>query len=125
MIRELLMIVFVTLSTMASQLLVKNGVTTLAQRTPELKGLQWLVAAMLSPSIILAIAIQGAGFLVWVIVVSRIKLGVAFAISGSLFYFLIALSSWLIYGEKLVPAQWLGISLIAGGVLLMTLTGKS
>lgn len=124
MIRELLMILFVTLSTLSSQLLVKHGVAGIALRSPELKGWHWLMAAVLSPSIISAIAIQGIGFLVWVVVVSRVKLGVAFAISGSLFYFLIALSSWVIYGEKLAVAQWAGICLIAGGVLLMTLTGK-
>lgn len=125
MIREILMIAFVTLSTMASQLLVKNGVNTLAQRMPDLKGGQWLIAAVLSPSIIAAVAIQGIGFLVWVVVVSRMKLGVAFAISGGLFYFLIALSSWLLYGEKLALAQWGGILLITAGVLLMTLAGKA
>ena len=40
MIREILMIAFVTLSTLASQLLVKNGVNALAERTPDLKGVQ-------------------------------------------------------------------------------------
>ncbi|WP_222565217.1 hypothetical protein [Novilysobacter antarcticus] len=125
MIREILMISFVTLSTMASQLLIKNGVNTIAQRMPDLKGAQWLVAAVLSPSIIAAIAIQGVGFLVWVVVVSRMKLGIAFAISGGLFYFLIALSSWWLYGEKLGGAQWAGIFMITAGVLLMTLTAKA
>lgn len=125
MIREILMITFVALSTMASQLLVKNGVNVLAERTPELKGIPWLMAAVLSPSIIAAVAIQGVGFLTWVVVVSRMKLGVAFAISGGLFYFLIALSSWFFFGEKLAPAQWAGIFLISAGVLLMALTGKA
>jgi multidrug transporter EmrE-like cation transporter len=125
MIREILMIIFVTLSTMASQLLVKNGVNNLAERMPGLKGVQWLMAAVLSPSIIGAVAIQGVGFLVWVVVVSRMKLGVAFALSGGIFYFLIALSSWFFFGEKLALAQWAGLSLISAGVLLMALAGKA
>lgn len=125
MIREIMMIVFVTLSTMASQLLVKNGVNILAKRMPDLKGAHWLIAAVLSPSIIAAVAIQGVGFLVWVVVVSRMKLGVAFAISGGFFYFLIALSSWFLYGEKLALAQWAGLALITAGVLLMTLSTKA
>jgi len=125
MIREILMIVFVTLSTMSSQLLVKNGVNTLAERAPDLKGFPWLMAAVLSPSIIAAVAIQGVGFLTWVVVVSRMKLGVAFAISGGLFYFLIALSSWFFFGEKLALAQWAGIVLISAGVILMALAGKA
>lgn len=124
MIREILMIVFVTLSTMTSQLLVKNGVNTIAKNMPSLKGLSWLLAAVLSPSIIAAVAIQGVGFLVWVVVVSRVKLGVAFAISGGFFYFLIAIASWFFYGEKLALAQWAGLTLITAGVLLMTLATK-
>ena len=124
MIREILMIAFVTLSTLASQLLVKNGVNALAERTPDLKGVQWLVAAVLSPSIIAAVAIQGVGFLMWVVVVSRMKLGIAFAISGAFFYLLIALASWFFYGEKLSPLQWGGLVMISGGVVLMLLNAK-
>lgn len=119
MIREILMIVFVTLSTMGSQLLVKNGVNVLAERSPGLSGIRWLLAAVLSPSIIAAVAIQGVGFLVWVVVVSRMKLGVAFAISGAFFYLLIALASWYFYGEKLNPWQWGGLAMISTGVALM------
>ncbi|MFD0739051.1 hypothetical protein ACFQZQ_07130 [Lysobacter koreensis] len=119
MMREIPMIVFVTLATMASQLLVKNGVNTIAARAPDLKGMQWLMAAVLSPSIIAAVMIQGVGFLVWVVVVSRMKLGVAFAISGAFFYLFIALASWLIYGEKLSVLQWGGLAMISIGVVLM------
>lgn len=119
MIREILMIAFVTLSTLASQLLVKNGVNALAERTPDLKGVQWLMAAVLSPSIIAAVVIQGVGFLVWVVVVSRMKLGVAFAISGAFFYLFIAVASWLIYDEKLSFLQWGGLAMISVGVVLM------
>lgn len=119
MIREIPMIIFVTLSTLVSQLLVKNGVNLIAARDPGLKGVKWLMAAVLSPSIIGAVAIQGVGFLVWVVVVSRMKLGIAFAISGAFFYLFIALSSWMIYGEKLSVLQWGGLAMISCGVLLM------
>lgn len=124
MIREILMILFVTCSTLGSQLLVKRAVTQIAQREPVPQGLQWLIAACFSPEVIAAVAIQGVGFIVWVVVVSRIKLGLAFAVSGSFFYILIALSSWLLYGEKLAPLQWLGLLMVSSGVLLMSLYGR-
>ncbi len=124
MFREILMIVFVTCSTLGSQLLVKRAVTEIASRDVVPTGIQWLLAACLSPGVIAAVAIQGVGFLVWVVVVSRIKLGLAFAISGSFFYILIAAASWILYGERLGPLQWLGLVLVSSGVLLMTLTGK-
>lgn len=124
MIREILMIVFVTCTTLGSQLLVKRAVTQIAARDPVPQGFKWLLAAGLSPEVIAAVAIQGIGFIVWVVVVSRVKLGLAFAISGSFFYILIALASWGLYGERLAPLQWLGLAMISGGVLMMTMTGK-
>lgn len=123
MIGQILMIIFVTCSTLASQLLVKHAVTTIASRNPGLQGLSWLWTAIFSPGVILAVAIQGIGFIVWVIVVSRMKLGVAFAISGSFFYILIAASSWFLYGEKLTSLQWVGLAFVSTGVLLLSLTG--
>lgn len=125
MIREAFMIIFVTCSTLGSQLLVKRAVVQVAGRDPVPQGLQWLIAACLSPEVIAAVAIQGIGFVVWVVVVSRVKLGLAFAISGSFFYLLIALASWALYGERLGPLQWLGLLLVSSGVLLMTLPGRA
>lgn len=122
--REILMIIYVTCSTLASQLLVKYAVTQVAARDPVPRGVDWLMAACLSPALIAAVLIQGIGFLVWVVVVSRVKLGMAFAIAGSFFYILIAVLGWLLYNERLGPLQWGGIALISIGVLMMTLTGK-
>ena len=125
MIREILMILFVTCSTLGSQLLIKHAVTQLATRTPSLAGMHWLLAALLSPAVIAAIAIQGIGFIVWVVVVSRVKLGVAFAISGGLFYILMAVVTWLLYGERLSFGQWAGLALISCGVLMVSLLGQA
>lgn len=125
MIREILMILFVTCSTLGSQLLIKHAVAQLALRTPPLTGMPWLVAAVLSPTLIAAIAVQGIGFLVWVVVVSRVKLGVAFAISGGSFYILMALVTWLLYGERLSLGQWAGLALISSGVLMVSLLGQA
>ena len=119
------MIAFVTLSTLGSQLLIKRAVGQIAMRDPVPQGLQWLIAACLSPSVIIAVLIQGVGFIVWVVVVSRVKLGVAFAISGALFYILMAAASWFLYGERLVPLQWFGLLLVSSGVLLMTVFSKA
>lgn len=120
MFREILMILFVTGCTLSSQLLVKNTVLRLATRVPALKGTDWLLAALISPGVIGAVLIQGIGFVVWVVVVSRVKLGVAFAISGSCFYLLVASASSYLYGERLAPLQWAGVFLVSIGVLLLS-----
>jgi multidrug transporter EmrE-like cation transporter len=125
MFRDLLMIVFVTCSTLGSQLLVKRAVTGIAARTPVPQGVDWLLAAVLSPTVWLAVAIQGVGFVVWMVVVSRVKLGIAFATSGAFFYVLLAALSWYLYGERLAPLQWAGIVLISAGVLMMSMFARS
>lgn len=124
MIRDLLMIVFVTCSTLGSQLLVKRAVTGIAARMPVPRGTDWLLAAMMSPWVWTAVAIQGVGFVVWMVVVSRVKLGLAFAVSGSFFYILLALLSWALYGERLAPLQWGGIVLVSVGVLMISMLGR-
>lgn len=124
MLREILMIVFVTCSTIGSQLLVKHSVARIAEASPVPVGLAWLSAIVQSPTIWAAVAIQGVGFLVWAAVVSRVKLGVAFAISGAFFYLLIAFASWYLYGERLAATQWAGIVLVSVGVLMVSMTGQ-
>lgn len=124
MIREIAMIIFVTCCTLGSQLLVKRAVTLIASRDTVPTGFQWLVAACFSPHVIAAVAIQGVGFITWVVIVSRMKLGLAFAISGSFLYILIAASGWFLYGERLAPLQWIGLALVSSGVLLLMLGGK-
>ena len=121
--RDVLMILFVTCSTLGSQLLLKDSVVRIARRTPVLTGLDWLFAVLSSPTLWIAVVIQGIGFLVWLVVVSRVKLGMAFAISGAFFYILMALLSWQLYGERLAPLQWTGIVLVSAGVLMISMLG--
>lgn len=124
MLPNLAMIVFVTCSTLGSQLLVKRAMLELAARVPAPRGVDWLLAAVTTPLVWLAVAIQGVGFVVWMLVVSRMKLGVAFATSGAFFYLGLALLSWWLYGEKLSVGQWLGILLVSAGVLVIALMGR-
>lgn len=124
MIREILMILFVSCSTLGSQLLIKRALLHLAERSPDLKGFDWLMAAMLSPGVLSAVAVQGMGFTIWVIVVSRVKLGMAFAISGATMYVLMAVAGWWAYGERLTPMQWGGVVLVSAGVLMLSNIGQ-
>jgi drug/metabolite transporter (DMT)-like permease len=45
---------------------------------------------------------------------------VAFAVSGSFFYLLMAAASWFLFGERLTSTQWIGLVLISAGVLMVT-----
>ena len=123
MLRDLLMILFVTCSTLGSQLLIKSAVVRIAALDPAPVGLHWLSAVVASPKIWIAVAVQGVGFLVWIAVVSRVKLGPAFATSGAFFYVLLAMVSCWLYGERLPPLQWVGVVMVTIGVVLISLSG--
>lgn len=124
MLRDLLMIAFVTITTLGGQLLIKDAVVGIAARTPMPTGLDWVAAVLQSPKIWLSIGVQALGFLAWVGVLSRMKLGPAFAMWGAFFYLLLALAGWWLHGEKLAPVQWLGIVFVSAGVLMMSAIGQ-
>lgn len=123
MLRDILMILFTTCTTLGGQMLLKRGVVEIAARTPKPTGVDWLSAVAISPAIWGAVLIQGVGFVVWIVVVSRMKLGVAFAIAGAFLYILMAVMGWSLYGERLAPLQWVGIVLVSVGVLMISMLG--
>ena len=124
MLRNLLMILFVTCSTVSGQLLIKHSVARVASLDPMPRGVDWLLATFLMPGVWLAIAIQGVGFIVWMVVISRMKLGMAFAFAGASLYMVMALVGWFAFGERLAPLQWAGIVLISVGVLMLSALGQ-
>jgi drug/metabolite transporter (DMT)-like permease len=116
---EYLMLVLVTCMTLGSQLVLKKAINVIGPLMQSDK-IAFLIAAITSPYVIMAVVMQGLGFIFWMFVLSRMKLGIAFGLSGSFFYLLMALSSWYLYGERLSTQQWAGLLLISSGVLLMT-----
>lgn len=114
-----LLILIVTLCTIGSQLLLKRSAGEIAGVLRELGIAHFLVAAATSPGVIAALAIQVTGYVVWLVVLTREQLSVAFAISGSFFYMLMAAASWLIFDERLSTVQWSGLILISAGVLMV------
>ncbi len=115
------LLVAVTINAVASQLLLRralNGLSVLAG----LSSLpRFIVSAALSPWIYASVGLQILGYLLWMLVVSREKLGVATASVGAGFYILMSLSAWLIYGETLSILQWAGIFLVTLGVICISL----
>ena len=115
-----LLILFVTVSTVGSQLLLKQAMKSI--HAPSAAGDlgRFFLEAGFSPWVYASLFLQVVGYLVWLVVVSKEQLGVAFATSGAFFYLLVGLSAWLIHGERLSLPQWTGIALITLGVLLVS-----
>lgn len=120
-----LLILIVTFCTIGSQLILKNGVSALTAVLRNEGVLNFLIAAATSPKVILALAIQGLGYVVWLFVLTQERLSVAFAISGSFFYLVMAAASWFFFDERLTLMQWFGLVLISGGVLVVNYGGNS
>lgn len=114
-----LLVLITTLCTIAGQLILKravNGLKPLLEAGP----IDFIAGAATSPLVIAALSLQVLGYVAWLFVLSKEKLSVAFALSGSSFYLLMAMASWYFFGERLSPAQWLGLLLISLGVVLVT-----
>lgn len=120
-----LLVFVVTLLTIGSQLALKAAIGQVASVLTERGPLAFVWAAITSPGVLLAISMQGIGFIVWWFVITQERLSVAFAISGSFFYLVMALASWLIYDEKLTIQQVIGLVLITIGVLMVNLNKPS
>ena len=112
------LILFTTLCTIGSQLLLKHGLRGLAALAIADKT-HFLLRVATSPWVAAALTLQVTGYVVWFFVITREKLGVAFALQGSMFYLVMALTSWLVFGERLTPLQWAGIGTITFGVALL------
>jgi drug/metabolite transporter (DMT)-like permease len=115
------LIAAVSVNAVLGQLLLKRGSLALAGLNPLTNWRTFASAAMTSPWIVSAVAVQVLGYLAWMVVVSRVKLGVATASAGAGFYILTALSAWAVFGESLSWVQWVGIVLITVGVVCVTL----
>jgi len=116
-----LLIILVSINTTASQLLLKKGVTQLGGVKSISDFPKFMILAMTSPWIVLSVCLQIIGYLVWFLVITREKLGIAVAIAGASFYILMALSAWYFYGETLTTFQCAGIGLITLGVICVAL----
>jgi drug/metabolite transporter (DMT)-like permease len=120
-----LLIVAFTVNSVLSQLVLRRGLQDLG-RPESLSGLpRFLGHAALSYWIYASITLQILSYVMWMLIVSREKLGVATATVGAGFYTLMALSAWLVYGETLSPLQWTGIALVTMGVVCISLGGAT
>jgi drug/metabolite transporter (DMT)-like permease len=120
-----LLIIAVTLNAVLGQLMLKYAVMGLGG-SPALANLPaFILSAAKSPLVYVSIAIQGFGYVLWMMLIARMKLGLASASVGAGFYVCMALAAWAIYGESLSRLQWLGLGLITLGVSCIGLASAS
>jgi drug/metabolite transporter (DMT)-like permease len=124
MTAKLLFIAF-TVNSVISQLVLRRGLQNLVSPASFTSLPRFIGSAAVSPWIYASITLQILSYVMWMIIISREKLGVATATVGAGFYTLMAVSAWLVYGETLSPVQWAGIALVTLGVVCISLGGSS
>jgi drug/metabolite transporter (DMT)-like permease len=116
-----LLIVAVTINAVLGQLLLRRALTTLGGRSALATMPKFILDALASPWMYASLAIQGVGYFLWMVLISREKMGVASASVGAGFYILMPICAWAVYGESLTNLQWFGIGLITIGVTCVSL----
>lgn len=120
MFQAFLILIISILLGVSAQLFLKRGVLDLGSLDFSLNNFFGLISRI-SQNIWLigGLFLFGISFLLWLFVLSRLKLSVAYPISTSLSFIFIALFSWLFLKEQLVPVQILGIFIILLGIFLL------
>jgi len=118
-----LLLMFAVLAAAAGQLLLKHGMTGVADSVAK-EGGQLLVKAATSPWVIGGLAVFGISALAWLTTLSRLPLSVAYPFNA-LGLLLIIGSSVVVLNEKVQPLAWLGAFLVAGGLVLVVLAQNS
>jgi drug/metabolite transporter (DMT)-like permease len=74
-----------------------------------------------NPTFLLAVALYILGFVIWLIVLSKLDLSFAYPILA-LSYSLVPLLSMWTFGENIPPMRWVGIAIICLGVAVVGLS---
>lgn len=120
MINILIIILSIFLGSLG-QITLKHGMNTVGRITSaDLNRLPELILRVgFNPFILLGLFIFGMSAVVWLVVLSRMNVSVAYPFA-SLAYFFVLLMSWLFLGEKITVFQVSGVFMIWLGLFIVT-----
>jgi len=81
-------------------------------------GLGWMLAAAACPYVWMVLALEALNFIVWMDILKRHALGIAFPLSSIAYVSIVLASRWLFH-EPIEALQMAGMTLILIGILLM------
>ena len=121
-LKELLLLFFNVSLTVTGQLLLKQGMLKVG-RIESLSGVfPKLIHAFLNPFVIGGISVYGVTTVIWLVILSRIKLSIAYPMI-SLGYVLAIFFSWLFFKESVPNLRIVGAIVICVGVYLVARGG--
>lgn len=106
--------------------LLKAGVNSIGEISPDRINQPFRLMSdfLTTPAILIALPLYLAGFIGWVLVLSRINLSLAYP-ALALTYILIPFAAWLFLSEPISRLHWAGIVIISGGMILVIRGGTS
>lgn len=116
--KDFILLFFNVLLTVMGQILFKHGMNTVGRVNNIQDVFGKLTQAFLNPYILSGIAIYGFTTLVWLVILSRVKLSIAYPLLSS-GYVLSILFSWLFFKESIPKIRIIGAVIICIGVYLV------
>lgn len=117
--KDILLIVFGVLLASLGQLLLKLGMIKVGRVSSLASAPSMILTALLSPLVLAGLAIFGISALSWLVVLSRVRLSIAYPMV-SLGYVSVVFFSWLIFKEPVKPVTIAGCLTIIFGVFLIS-----
>lgn len=116
--KDFSLLFFNVLLTVIGQILFKHGMNTIGRVNSLRDAVGKLTLAFLNPYILSGIAIYGFTTLVWLIILSRVKLSIAYPMLSS-GYVLSIFFSWMLFKESIPKVRMIGALVICIGVYLV------
>lgn len=102
-------------------ILMALGQVLFKQGSKAFTGLQWssLLHVAFNPYVLSGVTIYGVSTVIWVYVLSRMNLSVAYP-TQSMSYVLVMLAAIFLFKEPISAKQWIGMGLIMAGVVFVS-----
>jgi multidrug transporter EmrE-like cation transporter len=105
-------------TTIAGQLLLKKATSSQRLSFDASNLVPSLMALATNPFLLAWILFAGVSAALWIYVLSRFELSLAFPVSTTLSYILILVLSWWLFGEQMSVMRWIGIGLMCVGIFM-------
>ncbi|MDZ7267406.1 MAG: hypothetical protein ONB48_08765 [candidate division KSB1 bacterium] len=105
-------------TTITGQLLLKKATTAQRLTFDPNQLLTTLLGLALNPYLLGWVLSAGVSAALWIFVVSRFQLSMAFPISTTLSYILILVLSWWLFDEPMTITRWIGVGLMSAGIFM-------
>ena len=116
--KDFTLLFFNVLLTVIGQILFKHGMNMVGRVNSLQDAFGKLTQAFLNPYVLSGIAIYGFTTLVWLVILSRVKLSIAYPML-SFGYVLSILFSWMLFKESIPKTRIIGALVICIGVYLV------